>query len=131
MEEKLIELKGDPCPYCGHDFCTAELYKMSKGTWSCSVCCPKCQTGGPFIPESEGVGIAEVKAIEAWNSLPRRLQWTKEKPTQEGWYWLKEEGRQAIVKMTAGGMISEPFVRHVNEVDGEWAGPLLAPMEAK
>ena len=111
------ELK--PCPACGHT--NLEIIECEENPPSSYVRCDYCglQTGptNEFSPN----------VVTEWNTLPRRLKWTREKPTQEGWYWLKEEGRHAVVKMTAGGMISEPYVRHVNEVDGEWAGPIPEP----
>ena len=115
MEEEL-----KPCPMC-KDTSVDYYYEDDNEV---SVLCRQCGFETRYHRK-------EKSAAREWNALPRRLRWTKEKPTKEGWYWLKEEGRHAVVKMTAGGMISEPYVRHVNEVDGEWAGPIPEPMEAE
>ena len=112
MEEEL-----KPCPVCNGDVrieFECDHYYISCKNFGCGAICIDSDDNDDCISQ--------------WNALPRRLRWTKEKPTQEGWYWLKEEGRHAVVKMTAGGMISEPYVRHVNEVDGEWAGPIPEPI---
>lgn len=108
------EISMLPCPFCGNT--QIDYWDETDGFYYCE----KCGLCGPRAHD-------KILAADRWNGLPRRLKWTREKPTQEGWYWLKEEGRHAVVKMTAGGMISEPYVRHVNEVDGEWAGPIPEP----
>ena len=110
------ELK--PCPICG-GLSVGYYYEDDNEV---SVLCHACLFETHYHR-------TEKSAARKWNALPRRLRWTKEKPTEKGWYWLKEEGRHAVVKMTAGGMISEPYVRHVNDVDGEWAGPIPEPEE--
>jgi len=70
------------------------------------------------------------------------IQWTTEKPTRPGFYWLK--GSAAVAKQI---MIVEVFYHHhirsqifvrffdcecgmdVSGVDGEWYGPLRPPGE--
>jgi len=62
--------------------------------------------------------------------------WTKEKPTKEGWYWWRsgdivgihvlefdgDEGGELVCMTTDGDTIEE--------MGGEWAGPLPEPREA-
>jgi hypothetical protein len=65
------------------------------------------------------------------------MRWTREKPTQPGWWWWRyEAGRKASVMH-----ISEDHIHGMNvftvgtlvlflqEVPGEWAGPVPEPEE--
>ena len=69
-------------------------------------------------PKSESRGVA----IAAWNTLLRHLRWTKEPPTEPGWYWFRN--------------LSKPQIVHLNGVKDrkphpadEWAGPIQEPEE--
>ena len=102
-----------PCPACGHyatvyNIDVPGMVYVSCEDRDCSVC-------GPF-------GEDEEKAIEAWNALPRHLRWTKEPPTEPGWYWFRN--------------LSKPKILHLNGVKNrkphpadEWAGPIQEPVE--
>lgn len=75
---------------------------------------------------------------EAWNALPRRLQWTKETPTEAGWYFIRYKGKITICRadypkgapyMTYR-VIGSPDAWNTKHAD-EWAGPIPEPMEPK
>lgn len=66
------------------------------------------------------------------------LTWTKVKPTVPGWYWLrapKHGWRDSVVLLERDGNDGELYMpdddsTFVNEIDGEWAGPIPMPKEA-
>jgi hypothetical protein len=64
------------------------------------------------------------------------LVWTTDKPTKEGWYWLKTDTVKGVVAVITGGGKNDRcrlwIVLHghpvrISDVDGEWAGPLEEP----
>lgn len=68
------------------------------------------------------------------------LQWSSEPPTEPGLYWLWEQGKKAaLVEVRIYHYQDESF-SHVHwlnshsslmeDVSGQWAGPLLPPKEA-
>lgn len=79
--------------------------------------------------------VTPAEAIARWNALPRALRWTHEPPKVAGKYWWRPSGKKI-------GRIRDMFVRN-GEVgfldrndrfikdtgDGEWAGPIPAPIE--
>ena len=73
----MSELK--PCPACGG----IDL-QIVETDMTCRVsCCTKgCWMEGPMKEWKSS-------AIAAWNSLPRPLRWTKEQPTEPGWYFCQ------------------------------------------
>lgn len=62
------------------------------------------------------------------------LKWTTDLPTQEGWYWLKEENEPLIVvtvRFECGELV---YYEAMSEIDccvalaeGEWYGPIEPP----
>jgi hypothetical protein len=76
-----------------------------------------------------------VDSSDAWFLLPRALRWTHEPPKVAGKYWWRPSGKKI-------GRIRDMFVRN-GEVgfldrndrfikdtgDGEWAGPIPAPID--
>lgn len=103
MSEKL-----KPCPGCG---CTHLHFEIGIFRVSCGG---DCLMKGPKKDSMED-------AIAAWNALPRPLRWTKELPTEPGWYWFRN--------------LSKPQIVHLNGVKDrkphpadEWAGPIQEPV---
>ena len=105
----MSELK--PCPHCGGTHLQIVETDMT--------CCIRCCTKGCWLegPTKEW----KPSAIEAWNALPRHLHWTKEPPTEPGWYWFRN--------------LSKPQILHLNGVKNrkphpadEWAGPIQEPV---
>ena len=130
----MSEITMSPCPFCNDG--TSQL--SIRG--DCDICyvqCDPCGTRGP----AEAVGTGEAKydkAITAWNSITRRLKWTREKPTEEGFwfcrygetvwvYWLTwDNGRLKISGLFPSK--SERFIDELDEFEGlEWAGPIPEP----
>lgn len=89
------------------------------------------------------------KIVKAWNEIAEnrqstvvvqnrtRLKWTKEKPTENGFYWWRNkevDGNTltvAIVRMsdrTARFIGCDPFCC-LDGVGGEWSGPIPEPEE--
>lgn len=138
-----------PCPYCGSNNCNVEMIKYTDATWRYYGYCYDCETCGPSVPESEGVGIAEVEAAERWNSLPRRVRFEKNDcaPEEPGNYWFRHPdwnaGAPIIVECyhspNPPEMTGERIVNvagreyHIDYDDanffegGEWAGPIPEP----
>lgn len=107
MEEEL-----KPCPACGSISISLAYTKPV-----CYCVCSYCNMYGP-----ESMSQEEAKA--AWNALPRRLKWTNEKPTQEGWYWHHIP--------PAFGTVIEYYDPEISDSEtiGEWAGPIPEPEES-
>ena len=66
------------------------------------------------------------------------MNWTKEKPTEPGWYWAKS-GRCPYIRLVFKSAFDEKlrvtFVDHnksklVDECDGYWMGPIEEPEES-
>lgn len=118
----MISEKLKPCPVCGH---TNPQYE-----YGIHVICPSCGLSFPTDEEH---------AAEVWNSLPRKLHWTKEKPTQEGWFWHRRDKRDEVVIIVEIvnilDKLSAVFGKTAYPLDtlpnGEWAGPIPLPMENK
>lgn len=73
--------------------------------------------------------------------------WTNEQPTTEGWYWFKETTKSGTVvcvdvipisyekpygrDLEYGGYFYDPETGlQVDELHGQWAGPIEEPKEA-
>ena len=69
------------------------------------------------------------------------MKWTSEKPTKPGWYWYMEFGRSYVlrlyeVQLPELATPSKPlyaasgyFGGAVDDMHGQWAGPLEEPQE--
>lgn len=105
------ELK--PCPACGS--CVLKV-----NHYTCIVECQSCGLRGPFDRESPE---------KVWNALPRKLRWTRERPTKEGWYWYKHDDGQRIIGRLFHGGLHFPGgnFNSLKDMPGEWAGPIPEP----
>ena len=79
-------------------------------------------------------GTLLIKQFEAWRKTQPALTWTTEKPTKEGWYWLRSNAANPgplIVfvqpQYNAIGPWGDRSDSRLSEEDGEWAGPLEPP----
>ena len=118
------------CPYCD---CKTEV-----DVNSAQLVCLKCGLAGPAV---SGQGDDCTAAIAAWNALPRRLRWTREKPTEEGWYWYRDKVTEPIMSLITTldhKLVMNAYRRYQNalidrldgEYDEEWAGPIPEPEDA-
>lgn len=116
------ELK--PCPCCGIDDEVGIVFRNGRSY----VYCDKCNMDGPE-------GDNDDAAVAAWNALPRRLKFTKEKP-KEGWYWLRKAGKKPEVvnvdrgRYVMGYSYGAPLSDEMFD-DVEWAGPIPEPEDAE
>ena len=108
------ELNMFPCPLCKGKavFIAKQINNLGRVSVIWSVECTKC--GLP----TNGYRTQR-QALEAWNSLPRMLVWTKEAPTEPGWYWCRYYGK-CIHIVNVGVDLSE--YQKISDV--EWAGPI-------
>ena len=86
-----------------------------------------------LIAACKGLKRYEKKgAIAEWNSLPRKLRFSREKPTQDGkWYWYRDtEGEPAIGFLLDGclSFLGGEYV-YIDNTPGEFAGPIPEPEE--
>lgn len=123
-------LKFLPCPACGG----AAEFMVVEG--KIFVSCPECGMCGPSLAEScrnfkkiDGQIDADGACIAAWNALPRRLRWAKERPTEPGWYWVKNKGCRLarIVHIHEADLYD--VARFYTEI-AVIAGPIPEPEEA-
>jgi len=118
----MSEITKQPCPFCGCP--TVDLLRsFTNATWS--VRCDACHM---FGPDSEDKNAA----VERWNALPRRLRWTREKPTKNGWYWWRTGGDcnlRGIVSVCIETdiMVLAGSYKYLSQTTGEWAGPIPEP----
>ena len=68
------------------------------------------------------------------DAMPRRLRWTKEKPTAPGWYWFRsgEQGFPRFIVFIKGFSKRGLLLTSGNKrcyLEGEWAGPIPEPEE--
>ena len=58
------------------------------------------------------------------------LVWTRKKPTKDGWYWYRHEGKQPIVgRVLCGGVFWAGQYFRVEDLADEWAGPIPEPKQ--
>ena len=68
------------------------------------------------------------------------MKWTKEKPTEIGWYWYRDrltEPVMSLITMLDNELIMNAYRRYQNarinmlngEYNEEWAGPIPKPKE--
>ena len=112
----MIELK--PCPYCGETPKRPEAFFGPDGEnlWGVSCENVNCHVDIGVWHEDED------EAICMWNALSRPLRWTKEPPTEQGWYWFRNLSKPQIVH-TSGIKHRKPHPAD------EWAGPIQEPVE--
>ena len=110
----MIELK--PCPHCGG----TDLQIVETDMTCCIRCCTKgCWLEGPTKEW-------KASAIAAWNDLPRPLRWTKEPPTEQGWYWFRNLSAKGT-KYLPQIVNTIEFKERNSHPDDEWAGPIQEP----
>lgn len=68
-----------------------------------------------------------------WKAVHHPLVWANEKPTEPGWYWIREpqphglqRSRVVHVRLYSGKLCIENWEIPSN---AEWAGPIQKPME--
>ena len=119
------ELKPLPCPAWA---CQGELVECKQDGENFFIECTECSMRGP-------VECDPYHAQQSWDWIPRALRWTHEPPKVAGKYWWRPSGKKI-------GRIRDMFVRN-GEVgfldhndrfikdtgDGEWAGPIPAPLD--
>jgi len=121
MEE---ELKILPCPFCGNN--EIQWWNKPYEFYHCN----RCGMDGPTATD-------KILAADRWNGLPRRLRWTREKPTVPEFYWYKSDGGVLEIGMTFE-VHGKSYVHFAGEedahllelVDGWWAGPIPEPEES-
>ena len=94
----------------------------------------KCRMAGPSRKT-----VAE--AVAAWNAMPRDLTWTDEPPKEVGNYWWRWDAgsKHWIYNVrlipTIHGLITYDHsaydAEHVEDIGGQWAGPIPEPREPK
>lgn len=69
----------------------------------------------------------EVAENQTWWVRRLRLTWTREKPTEQGWYFYRARntGGVTVVYVIDG----QTRLAEVAVLNGDWAGPLAMPEE--
>ncbi|MBE6440713.1 MAG: hypothetical protein E7022_00030 [Desulfovibrio desulfuricans] len=118
------ELKLLPCPACGGPV------QMTGGTeWHDQhefwIECRNKGCGCVRVGDTE-----REECVRRWNSLPRKLRFSREKPTQDGeWYWYRDtEGEPAIGFLLDGCLtfLGGSYM-YIDNAPGEFAGPIQWP----
>lgn len=120
-----------PCPACGASVRITggdEWYNRHE-FW---ICCENKECGCVRVGDTE-----REECIRRWNALPRALNWTKEPPTKEGWYWLKWPGGSVeVVRLVEHLGVDftvcyhySVYTERLSDLDKRimWAGPLQEP----
>lgn len=130
MPEELTLL---PCPACNREAVFIDEYMDSAGKVSIiwSVGCKKCEL-------LTGRYRTRKQAADAWNALPRALEWTNEPPKVPGWYWFKTAYKIHIVSVERDHRkVDDLYIcvgsvgNWMSNLHGQWAGPILEPREPK
>lgn len=115
MPEKVLE----DCPRSPRHHLEVASRKHRNGKQHYFVLCKNCYMRGPRKKTPQ-------EAVEAWNALPRALQWTKESPRKPGWYLWRDAPRITIRLQK----LDESNIDFYAEYGGgEWAGPILTQEE--
>lgn len=130
----ILQLK--PCPYCQSDNVGVECSRGSDDDGMIRHFyygfCGGCHMAGPDVSNEEGEGIAEEQAAAAWNSLPRNLYWTKDVPPTSGKYMYRDKDGTAFADVNIEDetvwLIDRDCIADLDELNGEWAGPILEPL---
>lgn len=118
------ELNQLPCPACGAH---PELGGSQDGAelWVACGNLRKCRMAGPTRTT-----IAE--AVDAWNALPRALEWTDEPPKVPGMYWNRSKNHTAEICVIRVSPLRVEQLALMGCADNEqWAGPIPEPREPK
>ena len=121
--------KLKPCPVCGHapehprDFfdCDGEnVFYVGCDNEDC--------------PADIGIIHEDVEeAAHMWNAIPRPLRWTKEPPTEPGFYWYRNEEVEGVIQIckSVKGLyiMCHGFSEEYDIPVGEWAGAIQEPAE--
>lgn len=113
-----------PCPVCGAPvkITGGDEWHNQNEFWIC--CENKKECGCVRVGDTK-----REECIRRWNNIPRALNWTKERPTKEGWYWLKWPGGDVeVVRLTVFYTDAEHTDR-LSVLDNRtvWAGPIPMP----
>ena len=124
------ELTLLPCPACKNTNVVLRAYTRAYGF------CTACGMCGPCAPK-----VNAEYAIRQWNALPRDLTWTDEPPKEVGNYWWRWDAgsKHWIYNVrlipTIHGLITYDHsaydAEHVEDIGGQWAGPIPEPREPK
>ena len=112
--------KLKPCPSCNGDYLHISPVHLAYAV-TCS-----CGMTGPMMGTQQ-------EAAETWNALPRKLRFSREKPSQNGeWYWYRDIEEGPAIGYLLDGCLSFLGGRYVyieNAPAGEFAGPIHEPEE--
>lgn len=75
-----------------------------------------------------------VQAVKEFADRQQGLAWTTEKPTQAGWYWWRLNANgyccvHSIEDDTGELFIATSENSNLDELGGQWSGPLRTPKE--
>lgn len=66
--------------------------------------------------------------------LVEAREWTDKKPTVPGYWWNRKHGMMTVWINIGGALqaraVASFYWRQLEEVDGEWSGPIAAPTDA-
>ena len=119
------------CPHCG----STDLSHYEDNV-TLAIFCSRCGLRSPLVIKSDNPDPKSETEFR-WNTLPRKIKWTKKKPTENGfYYWRNKEAdgnalTVAVVRMsdrTARFIGCDPFCC-LDGIGGEWAGPIPEPEE--
>lgn len=117
------ELKPLPCPAWA---CQGELVECKQDGENFFIECAECGMRGP-------VECDPYHAQQSWDWIPRALRWTHEPPKVAGWYWWRWANFQEhiCIQVRHGLIVEHPRkqLRDAEEIGGEWAGPIPAPLD--
>lgn len=121
-------LKLLPCPNCGNPY---PAFSRTPGEGHYCIC-KRCGMRGPLADD-------RAPAFAAWNALPRHLRWTKDKPTEPGFYFFLKDSRFGVVIVGIDGKdlyaVFDGTYWPIDEFGHgaaamKWAGPIPEPEEA-
>ena len=107
-----------PCPACKGAKCM--VTGSSSGFGLCGKC-TDCAACGPMITQSASCSI-EQAAIDAWNAMPRAIEWSSEPPKVAGLY-----GCMARCRYPNFFNVTQQMVDEAGWDECLWFGPIPMP----
>ena len=116
-----MQIKLKSCPNC--DNTQIDYWDEADGFYYCEPC-------GLCGPRAKD----RTEAASKWNSLPRKLKWTKEKPKEHGWYRVKIPTKDITIVLIKNEMIETIGGRYIlhefcRDLYQLWSDPIPEPTE--
>jgi transcription elongation factor Elf1 len=127
---------SEGCPFCKSPKGDITLLEKTQGFGTMPVVyvyCTVCGISTPRYATTLCKKTAKKRAIHFWNTRKdeKSSQWSREKPTRDGWYWAKwRDGSTEVVRLIDGVFWREgKLSTYSTSCFDEFQGPIKPEME--